>query len=220
MDLEEYLKQDDRLMLVVGACEQHGYLSLLSDVNIPMALADAASKQTGVPVAPPINFGSSPYFLAYPGTLSLRMSTLMDMVADLLSSAYGQGFKRVLVLNGHGGNNGLTARLAELANQFPGFKIQWSSWWTTQSVKQVAIRHEIKPNHANWLEAFPFNHVTNLPEDEKTPPHVPSDILDALTAREVYGDGSFGGHYQVAPEISQEIFDTALQDVLQLLKFE
>ena len=43
MDVEGYLKHDDRLILVIGACEQHGYLSLLSDVKIPLALADAAS---------------------------------------------------------------------------------------------------------------------------------------------------------------------------------
>ena len=41
MDVENYLKTDDRLMLVTGACEQHGYLSLLTDVKIPMALATA-----------------------------------------------------------------------------------------------------------------------------------------------------------------------------------
>jgi len=220
MDVEEYLKNDDRLMLVVGACEQHGYLSLLSDVKTPLALADAASQQSGVLVAPPINFGSSPYFLTYPGTFSLRLSTLMDAVEDILRSAYGQGFKRLLVLNGHAGNSGLTARLTELANQLPGLKLQWSAWWTSQSVKQVAIHHEIKPYHANWLEAFPFNIVADLPDGEKTPPHVPSDILDARTAREIYGDGSFGGHYRVPPETMQEIFEAALQDVLQLLKFE
>jgi len=220
MDVEEYLKNDDRLMLVVGACEQHGYLSMLSDVKIPLALADAASKLTGVLVAPPMNFGSSPYFLTYPGTFSLRLSTLMDAAEDILRSAYGQGFKRVLVLNGHGGNSGLTARLAELANQLPGIKLQWSAWWTTQSVKQIAIRKEIKPNHANWLEAFQFNIVADLPGGDKTPPHVPSDILDAHTAREVYGDGSFGGRYRVSQETMQEIFEAALQDVLQLLKFE
>jgi creatinine amidohydrolase len=87
-------------------------------------------------------------------------------------------------------------------------------------VKQVAIRHEIKPGHANWLEAFPFNIVADLPEGEKTPPQVPSDIMDAQTAREVYGDGSFGGRYRVPDETMQEIFEAALQDVLQLLKFE
>lgn len=220
MDVEEYLKHDDRLMLVVGACEQHGYLSLLSDVKIPLALADAASKQTGVLVAPPMNFGSSPYFLNYPGTLSLRLSTLMDAVEDILRSVYGQGFKRVLVLNGHGGNSGLKARLTELANELPELKMQWYAWWMAHSVEEVAIRHELKPSHANWLEAFPFTIVADLPEGEKTPPHVPSDIMDAQTAREVYGDGSFGGRYRVPQDTMGEIFEAALQDVLQLLKFE
>ena len=51
MDVESYLKSDDRLMLVVGACEEHGYLSLLTDIKIPLALADAASERTHVLVA-------------------------------------------------------------------------------------------------------------------------------------------------------------------------
>lgn len=218
MDIEEYLKHDDRLILVVGACEQHGYLSLLSDVKIPLALADAASKQTGVLVAPPMNFGSSPYFLTYPGTFSLRLSTLMDAVEDILRSAYGQGFKRVLVLNGHGGNNGLKIRMTELANQLSGFQLQWYAWWMAHSVEEVAIRHALKPSHANWLEAFPFTIVADLPEGEKTPPYVPSDIMDAQTSREVYGDGSLGGRYRVPQETMGEIFEAALQDILHLLR--
>ena len=220
MDVEEYLKHDDRLMLVVGACEQHGYLSLLSDVKIPLALADSASKQTGVLVAPPVNFGSSPYFLTYPGTLSFRLSTLMDAVEDIIRSAYGQGFKRIFILNGHGGNSGLKARLTELTNELPELKMQWYAWWMAHSVEEVAIRHELKPSHANWLEAFPFTIVTDLPQGEKTPPRVPSDIIDAQTAREIYGDGSFGGLYRASQATMQEIFDAALQDILQLLKFE
>jgi creatinine amidohydrolase len=220
MDVEEYLKHDDRLMLVVGACEQHGYLSLLSDVKIPLALADAASKLTGVLVAPPVNFGSSPYFLAYPGTLSLRLSTLLDAVEDIVRSAYGQGFKRILVLNGHGGNSGLKIRLGELANQFSDLKIQWYAWWMSHSVEEIAIRHEIKPDHANWLEAFPFTIVSDLPAGEKVPPHVPSDVMDARTARVIYGDGSFGGKYQVPEEVMGEVFEAVLADILQLLRFE
>src|ERR1041384_6831047 len=69
-DVEKYLQQEDRLMLVTGATEQHGYLSLLTDIKIPLALADAASQTTGVLVAPPLNFGVSPYLLSYPRTLS------------------------------------------------------------------------------------------------------------------------------------------------------
>jgi creatinine amidohydrolase len=219
-DVEEYLKHDDRLMLVIGACEQHGYLSLLSDVKIPLALADAASKHTGVLIAPPLNFGASPYFLAYPGTISLRLGTLLDAVEDIVRSAYGQGFRRILVLNGHGGNSGVKIRLTELVNELTGLKVQWYAWWMAHSVEEVAIRHDIKPNHANWLEAFSFTIVSDLPEGEKVPPVVPSDVMDAKTAREIYGDGSFGGRYRVPEETMQEIFDAALADILQMLKFD
>ena len=56
MDVENYLQKEDRVILVIGACEQHGYLSLQTDMRIPLALADAASSETGVIVAPTLNF--------------------------------------------------------------------------------------------------------------------------------------------------------------------
>lgn len=218
-DVEQYLKQDDRLMLVLGSCEQHGYLSLLSDANTPLALADAASQQSGVLVAPPVNFGLSPYFLAYPGTLSLRTTTLLDLLEDIVRSAYRQGFRRVLVLNGHGGNEPARGRLYEVANDLPDLHIAWYAWWQSHSVQAAAQRYDLKPAHASWLEAFPFNRVAELPKGEKTPPYVPG-LLGAEAARSVYGDGNFGGPYQVSDDVLYELFAAALQDILVLLKFE
>jgi creatinine amidohydrolase len=218
-DVEGYLQGDDRLLLVIGSCEQHGYLSLLTDVRIPMALADAASSRTGVLVAPPVNFGVSPYFLAYPGTLSLRVSTLLNVVEDLARSAYGHGFRRILVLNGHGGNDGVKARLYELANLLEGIQFRWYAWWQSHSVQEVARRHELKPGHGNWLENFPFTRVADLPSEEKAPPYVPG-LMGAEQARQIYGDGSFGGPYMVEESVMEEVFAAALQDVLTMLNFD
>jgi len=219
MDVEEYLKHEDRLILILGATEQHGFLSLLSDVRIPLALADAASQTSGVLVAPPLNFGCSPYFLAYPGTFSLRVSTLIAAVEDLVRSASGAGFRRILVLNGHGGNSPARAQLNELANSLPGVQLRWYDWWLSHSVEAVALKHGLKPAHANWLEAFPFTKVADLPEGSKVSPLVPG-LMDAVTARQVYGDGSFGGPYQASEQVMHELFAATLADVLQLLKFE
>lgn len=218
-DVQTYLQSDDRLMLVLGSCEQHGYLSLLTDVKIPLALADAASQQTDVLVAPPLNFGCSPYFMAYPGTLSLRASTLLDLVEDLVRSAYRHGFRRLLVLNGHGGNDAARARLYEVASELPDLRLGWYAWWQSHSVQAVAERHGLKPAHANWLEAFSFTRVSDLPKGEKAPPRV-AGLLGADEARQVYGDGVFGGLYQVEDAVMQEVFNAALQDVLVLLNFE
>jgi creatinine amidohydrolase len=219
LDVEEYLRNENRIILVLGACEQHGYLSLLSDVRIPMALADAASELSRVLVAPPVNFGCSPYFLDYPGTISLQISTLLDLVEDLIRSVYRQGFRKILLLNGHGGNEAARGRLYELANELPELKLAWYAWWTANSVLRIAEKHQLRPAHANWLEAFSFTLVGELPDGEKAPPKV-SGLMNAKEARQAYGDGSFGGVYQVDNPIMQEMFDQALQDVVQLLKFE
>ena len=220
MDVERYLEQDNRLILILGACEQHAYLSLLTDINIPQALADAASKQTGVLVAPPLNFGISPYFLDYPGTLSLRVTTMLAAVEDIARSAYNQGFHRTLILNGHGGNSPVQNHLAEINNSLPDMEIRWYDWWNSHSVEAVAVKHNIKPSHANWLEAFSFNIVGEIPDENKVPPSVPSKVMNAKTTRKVYSDGSFGGPYRVNDGIMQDILQAALEDVLLMLKFE
>jgi len=220
MDVERYLQHEDRLMLIFGATEQHGYLSLLTDIKVPLALADSASQASGVLVAPPLNFGVSPYFLSYPGTLSLRVSTLIAAAEDIVRSAYGVGFRRILILNGHGGNSAARNHLHQVNNELPDLKLNWYDWWQSHSVEAVAQKHTIKPAHANWLEAFAFTIVGDLPEGNKIPPQTPSAIMDAGTTREVYGDGSFGGAYRVSGEIMHELFAACLEDILQLIKFE
>ncbi len=219
MDVEKYLQNEDRILLVMGATEQHGYLSLLTDVKIPLALADAVSQETNVVVAPPLNFGVSPYFLAYPGTISLRTATFLDVVEDMIRSLYGYGFRRIVILNGHSGNEPARGRLVELANQLQGLKTVWYSWWESHSIEQIAVKNDLKPFHASWLEAFPFTKVAELPKKKKNPPKY-QGLLGAQETRKVFQDGSFGGPYEVANEIMDEIFYAAYQDILHLLKFE
>ena len=220
MQVEKYLKHDDRVIVVLGACEQHGYLSLLTDIRIPMALAEAASQKTGVVVAPPLNFGVSPYFLAYPGTISLRMSTFMQVLEDVIRSLYGQGFRRFLVLNGHGGNDSARARLMELSNELEDLTTAWYAWWTTPTVKQFAEERGLLPEHASWMEAFPFTRVADLPDGEKAPAPPTARILNAAQTRQRIGDGMFGGVYKTDIEEIEALFQLCLADVLPLLDFE
>jgi hypothetical protein len=110
--------------------------------------------------------------------------------------------------------------LQEVNNALPDLRLNWYDWWLSPSVQTVAGKHNLQPSHANWLEAFSFTIVAAMPDGIKTPPHIPSAIMDAKTARAVYGDGSFGGAYRAPEDVMQEIFTACLDDVLRLLEFE
>jgi creatinine amidohydrolase len=138
---------------------------------------------------------------------------------DVVRSAYGQGFRRFLVLNGHGGNDAARARLYELANQLDHLALRWYAWWKSESMESIAKKHGLEPYHASWSEAFSFTRVSDLPVGVK-PPAESQGIMSAKQTRSVYGDGVFSGDYVVGDEIMQELFEAVLEEVLQLLKFE
>ncbi len=216
--IEEYLRSDDRIILVLGACEQHSTLSLLTDSKIPLALADAASRVSGVIVAPPLHFGVSPYLLSYPGTISLRLNTYLNVVEDIVRSLYGYGFRRMLILNGHGGNTPAKTSLVELVNQLPDLQLRWYAWWLSPSVEKFAQEHNLTTAHASWMENFTFTRIGQAPVGEK-PAVMEHGILGMKETRMLAGDGSFGGVYQVDDAVMQALFDLCLSETLELLKF-
>jgi creatinine amidohydrolase len=77
----------------------------------------------------------------------------------------------------------------------------------------------LEPNHANWLEAFNFCRVADLPGESKPQVLEPRAILNSDETRALHGDGVFGGPYQTSDTIMQALFDAALHDVIEKLKF-
>lgn len=218
MEVETYLKKEDRLLMVLGATEQHGFLCTSTDVKIPLALADAASQQSGVIVAPPLNFGCSSYFADYPGTITIRVETLLKIVEDMVRSVYHQGFKRLVILNGHGGNTPAKVSLGELVNELPDLKINWYEWWKAPNVTAIAENHHLKTYHAGWIEAFPFVRTGAIPDTEKSP-FTTDSILNSAEVKKAIGDGVYGGVYKVDNDIMTEVFAAGLKDVLYQLQF-
>ena len=103
--VEQYLKRDDRAVLPLGSTEQHAGLSLSVDSILSEKVALDAAEPLGVPVFPVQAYGITPYFLDYPGSISLRNATYIALVRDILDCMARQGFKRILICNGHGGNS-------------------------------------------------------------------------------------------------------------------
>ncbi len=104
MQLEEYLRGDDRIVLPLGSVEQHAYLSLAVDQILAERVSVEAAEPLGVPVLPALPYGIAPYFAAYPGSPTLSAETYGLVLRELIDALYAQGFRRFLVVNGHGGN--------------------------------------------------------------------------------------------------------------------
>ena len=97
-------------VLTVGSCEQHGdHLPVNTDTVSAYRVAMMAAERcegAHVLVLPPPSFGFSPHHKAWPGTVTLSLATFLALVTDVAESVLRTGFDRLLVVNGHGGNQG------------------------------------------------------------------------------------------------------------------
>jgi creatinine amidohydrolase len=210
-DVASYLQQDDRVIMITGATEQHAYNSLLTDIEIPHRLAQAVAQNLGVLIAPPLNFGMSPAFMQYPGTISLRQTTFDAVVADVLESLVHHGFKRILILNGHGGNRP-PVFLAEWRTTKPEIRIHWHEWWRSPVAQQFADELRLSLGHANWSENFPFVRVADAPTTRKPPVNVDYSA-SPQQIRAVLGDGSTGDYYQIDDAQMGRFFDLVVAEI-------
>lgn len=87
--VESWLKTDDLAVLPLGSTEQHAELSLSVDSILSEKVAVDAAAPLGIPVFPVVPYGLTPYFLDYPGTVSLRLETYVRVLRDILDSLRG-----------------------------------------------------------------------------------------------------------------------------------
>lgn len=215
MDVERYLRQDDRIILITGATEQHAYLSLTTDVLIPARLALAAAEREKVLIAPPLNFGVSGEFVDFPGTITLSPAVFDLVLSEVVEALMHQGFRSFFILNGHGGNR-QPARLTDL-HMDGEIRVVWYDWWQRDVIQEFAEQHGLQIDHANWGENFLFTRVAESPSEAKPPVNL-ALIDTGENPRDVLGDGNYGGAYQVDDRIMMAMFDLAVEDVVERLR--
>jgi creatinine amidohydrolase len=221
MQVEAYLRGDDRCILPIGSTEQHAQLSLSVDSILAERVAVEAAEPLGVPVFPVMPFGLAPYFVAFPGTVSLRVETLLAVVRDVIASVHHSGFRRVLIVNGHGGNAPVGALAQELMAKYPDMSIKFHNWWNAPKTWAEVQNIDTSGSHANWMENFPWTRLANAaaPSEPKAVPD--RDLMRVSSpedARRILGDGSFGGEYQKPDEVMLQVWKTGVRETRDLLE--
>lgn len=155
------LAPDALAVFPVGATEQHGpHLPVGTDhyavEYIARAAAALAAETITVVVAPTLPFGSSHHHLPFGGTMSLGTEVYYRVVRDLVESLITDGFRRIFIVNGHGGNNELVQLVArDLARTHPAH-LAAASYWDIAWEALVAASAHVPgglPGHAGAFES-------------------------------------------------------------------
>lgn len=220
MRIEDYLKSDDRCAVPLGSTEQHCYLSLSTDSILSERVALDAAEPLGVPVFPAVPYGLAHHWSAFPGTITLSMETYLGVIGDMLDSLAGAGFKRILMVNGHGGNMPAANYARQWTAANPAVRVLFHNWYCAPKFAAAVGAIDGVASHASWLENFAFNRLADVDMPDGAKPLFDMSRLQALTPEEVRqaaGDGNMGGRYQRPDSEMEAVWAVAVEETRELL---
>ena len=236
LEVEAYLTRSQGLIIPIGSTEQHGPTGLIgTDAICAESIAQGVGEATEAIVAPTINVGMALHHTAFPGSISLRPSTLILVIRDYLTSLARAGFTKFFFINGHGGNVAtLKAAFSESYQVLADLNLpnadrvqcRLANWYMCGSVYKLA--HELYGNqegsHATPSEVALTQYV--YPDSIKQAPLAPEvasghSIYGAIDFRRKYPDGRMGSNPALAtPEHGKQLYELAVKELSgQYLEF-
>ncbi len=204
-EVEAYLKRSKGIVIPVGSTEQHGPNGMVgTDAICPELIAREAGDEAGFLVGPTFNVGVAQHHLGFPGSMTLRPSTMIAAVNDWIDSLVRTGFRRIYFLNGHGGNIAtLGAAFAEsysawsLDGDACPYQLRQTNWWMLPGIMDLCrtMFPEGHGSHATASEvaltyyAYP-DAVKTVEMSPKIAPDGP--FTDAADYRKRFPDGRIG----------------------------
>lgn len=222
-EIEDYLKRSVGIVVPIGSTEQHGPNGLLgTDALCPEIIAREAGEEAGFLVAPTFNVGMAQHHMAFPGSITLRPSTMIAAIEDWIASLARAGFTRIYFLNGHGGNVAtLQAAFSEcyaawsLRGETCPYRLKAANWWELPGVQ--AVCRDLFPvgdgAHATASEVSVtyYGYPQAVKKVEMSPKIAPTGgFADAADYRRAFPDGRIGSDpSQASPEKGARIVAAA-----------
>lgn len=232
-EVEAYLKDSRGIVIPIGSTEQHGPTGFVgTDALCPELIAHGIGDKLQAMVAPTLSIGMAQHHLGFAGTVTLRPSTLMAVVQDVVNSLARHGFDRFFFLNGHGGNIAtLEAAFSEVyaetslgtaGHNRPRLRCTLQNWWDCDSIKRISEERfgDAEGSHATASEVsltyygYP-DHGERVRHAEMSPRLAPcGPIYDADDYRRRFPDGRIGSDPTLATaEIGQALYDAAVEEI-------
>jgi len=226
-EVESYLGQSTGIIIPIGSTEQHGPNGLIgTDAICPTKIADGMAKIEQILIAPTINYGMSLHHMAFTGTITLKPSTLIRVVCDVVESLHQHGFTHFYFLNGHGGNIApVTTAFSEIYGGVKGKNRQpprcrLANWWRDDSIATLAdeLYHGAEGHHATVSEVALsyYAHPEAVKQVTMTPSIAPmGEIYDAASFRRSFPDGRIGSNPALATiEDGERFYQLAVHSLL------
>jgi creatinine amidohydrolase len=129
MEAQEAFRKSDTVIIPVGTLHGHGPTPLSIDSSSVEKLADEVGRRTGLPILPLMPYGEDNKMLRYPGSIAISPDVLEGVYTDICKSLHRNGVRKIIFLNGHGGNRDSLVRTARKIREL-GMVVAILEWWS------------------------------------------------------------------------------------------
>lgn len=201
----------DTAIIAFGAIEQHGHhLPLGVDWIVADAMAKRLGEELNAYVLPAMPFGCSREHMAFPGTITLRPSTLALVLEDMVESLYHHGFRRIVLLSSHGGNWVLKPTMRELNFKHEDLSIVWANGPVPDKGDAVPEETHAGRGEASTMMALRPD-LVKLEQAVDSPGIVGQEFNDYIGYEKTTKTGAWGLPTQASAEQVQENVESAIK---------
>jgi creatinine amidohydrolase len=238
LEVEEFLKTRQTIIVPTGATEQHGpHGPLLTDVYIPQEVARRVAPQVGALVAPPINYALSYPHVGFTSVVHLKIPTFMAMIGDLCESFATMGFKRIVFLNGHFDNMyPIAYACAMVADKLPkdvkAFPVNyWEGMPPEEAGEYFSLTKGLHANAAETAAMLALNpELVDMERANAEFPPFPEYTVNIGPVHAAYfftspgsvywatKSGTWGDARQATPDMGHRYLDASVRSTLALLE--
>ena len=227
-EVEGYLRTSDGIIVPIGSVEQHGPNGLIGTDHLDAEfVAAGVGEAIGAMVAPTLAYGMSQHHLAFAGSATLRPSTLMLVVRDVVESFALHGFRKFFFINGHGGNVATVTAAFDEVYAARSLRDRETSvqcrmvFWSGERCRKLA--EELYPgangSHATASEVSlaQYYQQAHIKHAQMTPKVAPAStpFFEAADYRARFADGRIGSDPGLSsPEHGKLFYEAGVADMV------